>query len=547
MDKSGYITLYENFMKKIGIDFGTTNSVISYCENEKVFTFEYGGAGGSRYIPSFVSYELGDPDEISVGKTAREQQTQRNFEVFSRFKLFLAIQDEEVLQNEGFTKQPADITKDYLTNLIEDYRRQQLGNATLEKVVITVPDVWVREQEKHVAREKLKEICGEIGFDVQFVSEPISASAYFCHNYKNTEGTRFVGHLLVCDYGGGTLDISLAKSESNNRLVVIDSTGKGYDSQTRGVAGVAFDEHVVWRALNERLSRSDSRFQNLLKEFELLKISQQVRIERKLKKYLEEEELGEVFDDPELFCLETNTIKITVSMFIEVFREKIQPTLEKEVRKILEIAAKKEIDTEDRENFRVILAGGFSSFFLVRKTLRDLLKVSVESDPRFDTKMSLEDTALAISKGAALIANGLVQIIPTCPLSIGIQVLIDEKASDGPPIRRKKNEWLLRKGIQQSEYTKPRFSETYKKLLGGYNQTVKLLINDGTDIIILELNLSFKNVFPNTDLRENEWKIGFSLGSNLIYEMHAEDKIKGERLVTPLGKLLSLGFIEVQK
>ena len=64
--------------RNIGLDFGTTNSTISYLENEGIEAFQYGGPGGQRYIPSFVAYLDEDEDELEVGTAARSSAAYRN-------------------------------------------------------------------------------------------------------------------------------------------------------------------------------------------------------------------------------------------------------------------------------------------------------------------------------------------------------------------------------------------------------------------------------------------------------------------------------------
>lgn len=47
--------------------------------------------------------------------------------------------------------------------------------------------------------------------NVEVVSEPEAASAYFAYNYEAETSKSFNGYLLLIDYGGGTLDITLQK------------------------------------------------------------------------------------------------------------------------------------------------------------------------------------------------------------------------------------------------------------------------------------------------------------------------------------------------
>jgi molecular chaperone DnaK len=110
--------------------------------------------------------------------------------------------------------------------LLNHYRREHRLNQPIQKIVITVPEIWVREG-RHAARESLKKIGTDLlQLPVKLLSEPVAAAAYFVHQFKTQEGRYFNGHLLVCDYGGGTLDLSRS-SIHNDDIKVLEGTGKG--------------------------------------------------------------------------------------------------------------------------------------------------------------------------------------------------------------------------------------------------------------------------------------------------------------------------------
>ena len=59
---------------------------------------------------------------------------------------------------------------------------------------------------------------------------------------------------------------------------------------------------------------------------------------------------------------------------------------------------KHNIKTEDSQQFRVVMVGGFSNFYPVRDTIKGVFQSTTGADRRFQS-LTLEDTALAISKG----------------------------------------------------------------------------------------------------------------------------------------------------
>jgi len=77
-------------MAIIGLDFGTTNSTISYFDKESGNLESFrASAGDTNYIPTIVAYNINKNYEISIGKSAKQNLTLRNFEVYEHFKLLL--------------------------------------------------------------------------------------------------------------------------------------------------------------------------------------------------------------------------------------------------------------------------------------------------------------------------------------------------------------------------------------------------------------------------------------------------------------------------
>ncbi len=82
--------------------------------------------------------------------------------------------------------------------------------------------------------------------------------------------------MLVCDYGGGTLDLSLSKVEGD-QITVLEGTGRGITKETMGIAGVAYDKAVVEKVLNDQAITDKFK---LLKKFEEKKIEKMDKLEK---------------------------------------------------------------------------------------------------------------------------------------------------------------------------------------------------------------------------------------------------------------------------
>ena len=74
-------------MKKIGFDFGTTNSTISfYNEETKSLDCFQVNAGSTEYIPTVIAYKGA---EHSIGDIAKKNMTKKGYESYEHFKLRL--------------------------------------------------------------------------------------------------------------------------------------------------------------------------------------------------------------------------------------------------------------------------------------------------------------------------------------------------------------------------------------------------------------------------------------------------------------------------
>jgi len=199
--------------KIIGIDLGTTNSVVAVREGDKVTVIP--NAQGSRLTPSVVGFT--DKGERLVGQVARRQAiTNPRNTVFS-IKRFMGRRHHEVASEEKLV--PYEIVggadelvkvrvrgKEYTppevsAMVLQDLRRtaeSYLGEE-VQKAVITVPAYFNDSQ-----RQATKDAGTIAGLDVvRIINEPTASSlAYGLDKKKNEK-------IAVFDFGGGTFDISI--------------------------------------------------------------------------------------------------------------------------------------------------------------------------------------------------------------------------------------------------------------------------------------------------------------------------------------------------
>lgn len=180
----------------VGIDLGTTNSLIAYYDDEKGVQI-IPNRIGEHLTPSVVSVD--EDGTVYVGATAKERRIAHPDSTVEVFKRDMGTQRAWHLNGRAYT--PTELSALVLKRLKED-AENYLGEP-VEEAVISVP-AYFNEQQR-----KATKIAGELaGLKVErLISEPTAAAlAYGLDKYD--EGT-----FLVFDLGGGTFDVSLLEYE----------------------------------------------------------------------------------------------------------------------------------------------------------------------------------------------------------------------------------------------------------------------------------------------------------------------------------------------
>jgi molecular chaperone DnaK len=525
-------------MQKIGLDFGTTNSILSYMDGSTLTCYQMQNAGNLAYIPSYVCYNRHD-QSVDIGGAAKSLLTDEDYQVFTAFKMLIAEKESKKLSRYGYTdKSPRDCAKSYIERLIQTYCKEN-NVQRLQSVVVTAPDIWTKEH-RHAAREQLRAICDELGLPMKkILSEPVAASVYFAYRYKETHKTFFNGHAMVCDYGGGTLDLSLAQLEGE-KITILERTGRGYDENTLGKAGVAFDETVISSAYqrhhNKTIKTNDPAFLELMSEFENKKIFlKESKIDPSLKRFLKEETLDSV-----IFKLDGMTFK--ASDMASAFDNAIKPDLLKALTEMRGYFKRHNVNPDNEDCFRVVMAGGFSGFYLVDNTVKQFFNSFADDmDKRFSSCFTVNDRAFAIAKGAALVANDVFGVEATCPISLGLRVrttakesIVDDKLTDMA---------ILKQGVKLSNYHEPRFLSPPVDFFGNRKSKLILFIGDPPNRKYIALEHHAENLLPNINEPNNRWRIDFTVTDDSLFTFHAKDaagKVKSAHLGDLLDKVSGL-------
>jgi molecular chaperone DnaK len=178
--------------KAVGIDLGTTNSVISTMEAGEPVVIP--NAEGSRITPSVVA--VSKNGEILVGEVAKRQAITNPDRTIRSIKREMGNKD-WTLDIDGKKWSPQEISAQILTKLKRD-AEAYLGDKVNE-AVITVPAYFDDSQ-----RQATKEAGQIAGLEVlRIINEPTAAALAYGLD-KTTDQT-----VLVFDLGGGTFDVSL--------------------------------------------------------------------------------------------------------------------------------------------------------------------------------------------------------------------------------------------------------------------------------------------------------------------------------------------------
>lgn len=218
-------------MTVVGFDFGTTNSLVSVVVGDRVIRFEDEG----QPIPSVVSYEGG---QTIVGREARKRLGVAGLGVHgSVVRSPKTMLGRESVDVEGVARSPVDIVRDvvaYLRN--EAIESDIVRNLNFDRAVVTIP-VNMEGRRRALLRDAFRMAGISI---VQFVHEPLAAlyGHFRALDTLENELRRYDRQLmLVFDWGGGTLDLTLCRLV-DGVFVQLENYG------TDDVGGDHFDQSV---------------------------------------------------------------------------------------------------------------------------------------------------------------------------------------------------------------------------------------------------------------------------------------------------------------
>lgn len=421
---------------KIGIDFGSAYSTFSvYDAKDDLVKLIQPTESGSGFVPSISCRD--EDGRLCTGVAVKEYVGDPEVRIWSAFKTLLTSRNSYDLNARGFdnTNTPELISREFLNQQLQ-LILNKYNEEKYEEIIICIPEAWETDREFQIGKTRIREICQ--GLDaverIRVVSEPVAASAFFAYIYEKTLGKSMTEPLLLIDYGGGTLDITLTsitskKDRSKFKINKIAQAGAGENHGDEvGQAGIAYMEAVLKKALiRNGMQIYDGIVKNyrFIKAFHMLETKLMNQTVDLFDIFSEvEDDLSKILDYDDKFTTikyGNDKLEITYALLYEVYQEVIYPVLNRELNKMCDFMDREKIDYMNRteDGFKIALVGGFGKYYLVQHQIQQKFNLS-DSDVRVRNIGLAESRESAISKGAALIAHDKVSLRDTAKYSVGL-------------------------------------------------------------------------------------------------------------------------------
>lgn len=366
-------------MALVGIDLGTTNSLITVWRNGNVEILK--NNMGHDMTPSVVSLE--DDGSVLVGEIAKQRRVSHPLFTAAEFKRNMGTDYRYLLGEKKYS--PEELSAFLLKKMLGE-AEERLGEEVTE-AVISVPAYFDDNQ-----REATRRAAMFAGIEVKrLVNEPSAAIIY--HQWKK-ENTGTEGVYLVIDFGGGTLDVSVVDCFENIIEIIAVSGnnhlgGKDFDSLI--AADFCRKNGMQFGSLNKKVR------ENILWAAENLKKKLTAEEAATMRVMIANKSYEAVYDTNEL-------LKVTAEVLVKM------KTVINEAVKGARVTPKEIVD--------VVLVGGSCKMPVVQKYLSALFNREITAAEDCDNFVALGTGVLT---GIISRDDNISDIVMTdvCPFSLG--------------------------------------------------------------------------------------------------------------------------------
>ncbi len=381
----------------IGIDLGSTFSVVSYVKNGVAEVIP--NCEGNRITPSVVAV---DENLVRmVGDLAVDFEAENPDRAIRLVKRKMATGFEKIYSFDSAQFTPCEISSEILKKLkrdAEDYLGQEVTDA-----VITVPAYFNNDE------RKATKAAGELaGLNVlRIINEPTAASLAYGLD-KSHDST-----ILVYDLGGGTFDVTVLKLSDGVDFHVLSTSGN------TKLGGADFDDILAQIILDKYNSKFDYDYnEKLIQDLSDQQKSRLRAASEKAKKSLSQLENTNV-SIPMFSFRDRKPANLSVSVSREEFENAIDSILNKTKECIEQALNDAQLKANDIDE--VVFVGGSTRIPLVSKKIQEWIG-------KRPNKTINPDEAVAL--GAAIQASVLsgnsdkmIFLLDVTPLSLGIETL----------------------------------------------------------------------------------------------------------------------------
>lgn len=376
----------------VGIDLGTTNSLIAYFDESKGPKI-IPNRLGENLTPSVVSID--DDGTVYVGETAKGRRITHPFQTIEVFKRDMGTSRTYQIGEREYT--PVELSSLVLKALKED--AEAYLHTEITEAVISVP-AYFNDQQR-----KATKLAGELaGFQVErLINEPTAAAIAYGLD-KREEQSKFI----VFDLGGGTFDISLLELDEGIMEVhcVAGDNFLGGEDFTK----VIYNMFLMENELDEAMLSAKTKA-HIMKQAERCKIGFTENKTQTIRCKIQEE-------------------FIQMKLTEEQFKEACQELLERIKKPIARSLRDAKLTIEDID--KVVLVGGSTKMHIIRSFISVIFKQMPDSSLNPDEVVALGACIQAAMKERNQQIEDLI-LTDVCPYTLGTAIINHnaESSEDG--------------------------------------------------------------------------------------------------------------------